>query len=288
MASVREQAVNEPVITAHEDLDLGERTSLWMDSNAKLVNLLLGVLVILALGWTVYRWVHQGRQASASRAYASVLEQFGAAQNEQDEIKHRDALNAAITAADSVIRDYSKQFVGRQAQLLIGNANYELASLPSANGPTALNNARDAYQKYIAICTDPHEKAAGYLALGNVLQDQVFIEKDDKLVPDAENAYKQAMDLGRGSYLEAESKLALANMYTGFENRQGEAEKLYQSVLQDRKVEPRPEEKAVKTADGEHVLTPEQVGEVKSLVKLSYAERAKRGLDRLPALKVAK
>jgi tetratricopeptide (TPR) repeat protein len=293
LAPVTRQAADEPVITAEEDLDIGERTSLWLDSNAKLVNLFLGILVVLALGWTVYRWIHQGRQANASRAYALVLDQFNTAENEQDEAKRRDSLNAAITAGDTVIKDYPKQFVGRQAQLLVGNANYELASLPSAQGPQALNNAREAYTKYISMADDPQEKAVGNLALGNVLQDQLFITQDNKLVTDAETAYKQAIDLGRGTYVEAEAKLALANMYQAFENRQADAEKLYREVAESRDVKPAPADgskapTASAASDTEHTLTPEQMAEVKSFAKMSYAERAKRALDRLPALKVAK
>ncbi|MGI8907732.1 MAG: tetratricopeptide repeat protein [Candidatus Sumerlaeaceae bacterium] len=291
MASVTRPAAEDVALTVQDDLDFGERTTLWFDTNAKLVNILLAAFIIVALGWTVYRWIHQGQQAKASRAYAAVLEQLGTAQAAPDDAKRRDALNAAITAADNAIKNYPSTFVGRQAQLLLGNAHYELASLQAGQQSTALNNARDAYQKYITIAREPQEKAVGNIALAHVLQDQLFITQDQKLTRDAENAFKQASDLAKGTYLDAQAKLGLANMYQALENRQGEAEKLYQAVAQERKVEPAPvstDSKPVTTAEGEQVLTPGQVDEVKTLQKLSYANMANSALNRLPALKVQK
>lgn len=267
----------------HVQDDFSERASFWMDKNSKLINGLLIAVVLLVLGWTVYKWFRQGAIEKANQGYGMVLQQFTTAVNEQDETKRRDALNGAITAAESVIRDYPNQQVSRYAQLLLGNAHYKLASMQSGEaGRPAMKNARAAYEKVVNSAKTPLEKAAGHLGLGNVLQDEMFINNDPAMAKQVEDAYKQASDEAKGTYLEAEAKMNLARLYEG-SLRNDDARKLYETVAAENQITPSKETADVKAieVEGGRTLTPEQIMEIQSFSRISYAEAAQSALARL-------
>lgn len=275
--------------TAKVEDDFGDRASLWMENNSKLINGLLLVVVLLALGWTAYRWYRQGTLEKANQAYGQILHQFNTAMGEQDETKRRDALNGAITAAETVIREYPNQEVARKAQLLLGNAHYKLAAIQTGEpGRQAMKNARDAYEKAISVAQDPVERAAGQLALGNVLQDEMFINNEPAMAKQVEDAYKRAIDEAKGTFLEPESKMNLARLYEG-RGQIDQAKTIYQSVVAEHKVEPKMETANVKAIelDENRTLTAEQIQELKSFARMSYAEAAQTALKRLAATSAA-
>lgn len=277
-----------PAATRAED-DFGDRASFWMEENSKLINGLLLVVVLLALGWTAYRWHRQGTLEKANQAYGQILHQFNTAMGEQDETKRRDALNGAITAAETVIREYPDLEVARKAQLLLGNAHYKLAAIQTGEpGRQAMKNARESYEKAISVAQDPVDRAAGQLALGNVLQDEMFINNDPAMAKQVEDAYRRAMDEAKGTFLEPECKMNLARLYEG-RGQIEQSRSIYESVVAEHKVVPNTETANVKPIelDENRVLTAEQVQELKSFTRMSYAEAAQMALKRLAGTSAA-
>jgi len=263
----------------------GDRAGDWLEDNSKLVNALLVVLILGFVGWYGYKWYRDSAVNKANAAYAGALEQYSSSFGQEDVEKKKDALNGAITAAQTVIQEHSGQHVAIHAQMLLANAYYRLAAIQAGEqGREAMKKSQDAFQKVINSAKSDTERAAGYIGLGNVLQDEMFISENKDMAKQVEDAYKQAMDAGKGTYLEAEAQMNHARLLEGTGRRE-DARKLYEEVAADRKVVPAKEKADVKPLEltAGQVITAEQVQGLKSFEKWSYAELAQEALKRLDA-----
>lgn len=217
----------------------GEKLEHWYEANGKWLNVLLIVILVGIIGYKAYGWMQARNVAKANTAYGLALQRFQMAYQSPDETKKVDELQGAITAAQQVVDDHAGEFVGRQAQLMIGNAQYSISETQSGKDVAMLEKARESYQKYINMAAGNSEKAAGYIALGNVLENLSFIRSDQKLLQEAADAYAQAMSSGEGTYLGAEAKLALARTKSARNSPEARADavKIYEDVSKNRKVQ---------------------------------------------------
>lgn len=267
----------------------GEKLERWYEDNGKWLNVLLIVVLVGIIGYKVYDWMQARSVAKANTAYGLALQRFQMAYQSPDEAKKVDELQGAITAAQQVADEHADMFVGRQAQLMIGNAQYSISETQSGQvqDVAMLEKARDSYQKYINMAAGNSEKATGYIALGNVLENLSFIRSDETLLQEAADAYTQAMSAAEGTYLGAEAKLALARTRSARSapESRADAAKLYEEVAKNREV------RLMTTADADpagplklesgDILSQEQIAEIKNMSEWSQQQVAEDALARL-------
>src|SRR5688572_29108210 len=162
-----------------DDDDAFGGMSEFFSRNSKAINVLLTIALVVGAGIGIYRWQTNSKISKASAQYGNVIQTIQKALPETDAAKRKETLQAAIIAAENLARDYPGMYAGRQAQLMVGNAYYLLAISQSGatEGVEALNKAKEAYEKYLGMNLSNEESATGYLALGDVLQNQTFIKK---------------------------------------------------------------------------------------------------------------
>lgn len=279
----------------HDEMaDVGERIGAWYHKHDKVVQVLVLLVLVGIIGYRVYGKFHADTLARATGDYTKAVAALNSALAETDEAKRKELYATAITEAEQVTKDHSGLYVGRQAQLLLGNAYYYLSAAIATQRTDAADNlkrAREAYERYIAIASTPEERAAGKLALGHALENQMFTSKDVNLSNQAADAYKDVEKLAPNSFLAAEAKLSLGRMYFGVTDKQDEAKKLFEQVAASRKLaEPEtPDAKAkpVKDESGEEI-TPAKMNEVREYASLSYAKEAEQALTALKGYEPAK
>lgn len=265
----------------------GEKLENWYDRNGNWLNILVIVILAGVIGYKVYGWMQARNIASANTAYGMAVNQLQMAQQNPDEKQKIDQLQGAITAAQQVVDEHSDQFVGRQAQLVIGNAQYIIASSDPEQGVKGLERARDSYRAYIDMAITNAEKAAGYVALGNVLENLSFIESNQQVLQEAETAYTEALSASQGTNLGAEAKLALARTKAGrsAEASQAEAAKLFQEIAASRDVQLVSDAELEGTKpiqlEGGQSLSVEEVKDIKNLAAWSQRQLAQDALARL-------
>lgn len=265
----------------------GEKLETWYDRNGNWLNILMIVILAGVIGYKVYGWMQTRNVASANTAYGLAVYQLQTAQQNPDEKQKIDQLQGAITAAQQVVDEHSDQFVGRQAQLVIGNAQYMIASSDPEQGVKGLERARDSYRAYIDMANTNTEKAAGYIALGNVLENLSFIQSSQQVLQEAETAYTEALSASQGTNLGAEAKLALARTKAGrsAEASQVEAAKLFQEVAASRDVRlvSDAELEATKPIEleGGQTLSADEVKDIKNLAAWSQRQLAQDALAQL-------
>ncbi len=267
----------------------GEKMQDWYDNNGKWINIVLIAVLVGIVGYKTYEWIHTRNVEKANIAYSAALNQYQQAMAAQEPAEKKDKLGGAITAAEQVVAEHGDTFVGREAQLMIGNAQYGLVTTQSGDPEAVktLEKARDSYQKYINIAADSNEQATGYLALGNVLENLSFINSDPKVMQEAVEAYKQALAASDGTYLGSEVKLSLARALSAINSPQAEAEaaKLYQEVAEksdvqlvsDGALEPA----SNLPAQQDTSVSPEEKKELLNLAEWSHKAKAEEALARL-------
>jgi predicted negative regulator of RcsB-dependent stress response len=266
----------------------GEKLETWYDRNGMWINVVITLALVAVIGYKGYQWVHSRNVAKANAAFATALNHYQAGQQNPDAAKKSDELQGAITAAQQVVSDYSDKFVGRQAQLLIGNAQYAIAVSQSGKEEIShLEKARESYNKYLAMAQTDEERAAGNIAVGNVLENLAFIRSDKKVLQEAVDAYNKAAGLAKGTNLAGEAKLAAALAKSGMNDpaAQADAKKLYAEVAENRPVQMISDEaaKAIKPIklDSGQTLSAEEVAGLKNLAAWSQQQQAKDALAQL-------
>jgi len=268
---------------------LGEKLETWYDKNNKWITIVFVVVVAAFVGYRLYDWMHAKNVAKANAAFGQAQQRFDMALQAQEPKDKTDQLQGAITAAEQVVNDYSDKFVGLQAQLLIGNAQYQLANeQPGEQGVANLEKARESYQKYLAMASEPMEQATGKIAVGNVLENLAFIRSDEKLLEEAIASYRDAAKNAEGSYLGAEANLFLARALESSKDaeRRAEAKKILDEVAKDRQLadNKKPaagtEDKTITLTSGQ-TLSADQVAELKSQAEWSQHYVATEELSQL-------
>jgi hypothetical protein len=180
--------------------------------------------------------------------------------------------------------------VGRAAQMALGNAHYYQAAAmatKSADFEKELKSARDAFEKYITMAQNPLERAAGKLALGNVLENQVLVTKDTaKIGTEARKAYSDAAEAAPGSYIAAEARMANARLAANQAGQQETARRLFEQVASDRRlpeVDPKNQAKGFKDSRGNEV-TAEEAERMRRFEDLSIAAEAEKSMRILRSL----
>ncbi len=266
----------------------GERVETWYDRNGNWLNILLIVVLAGIIGYKLFDYMQAKNIAKANMDYGMALNRFQMAQQAQDPQQKNDQLQGAITAAQQVVSDHSDEFVGRQAQLMIGNAQYTIAtSDPTNEGVKTLEKARDSYRAYVDQAETNSEKAAGYIALGNVLENLSFIQSDDKVLQEAATAYTEALSASEGTHLGAEAKLSLARIKTAqrLPGTREDAAKLLKEVAENRNTQliSDTEMEATKPVelDGGQTLSVEEVQAIKNLRAWSQKQVAEDALAQI-------
>lgn len=262
---------------------MGEKLSAWYDRNGNWINAAIVVVLAIVIGFKAYDWMHKRAVAKANMAYGEALNRFQTAVQQPDTAKKKDELNGAITAAQQVVVDHGDRYVGREAQLMIGNAQFAMASDEPGQNTKLLESARDSFKKYLDMAETNEEKATGHLARGNVQENLSFIQSDPKLLTEAIADYKDALAATEGSYLGAEAKLALARAISGQTGKESEAEakKLLQEVAAKRPVtlvsKSAVEEKPIKLDSGA-TLTSEEINDMLNFTNWSQQKMAEDAL----------
>ena len=280
----------------HDEMeDIGMKASEWFNRNSSWLS---GLIIVVALGFIGYRaygWYEKKESSKAAAELTEVYAAVGAAMSAPEGDARKEAYEKAVSEATRVASARPNSPVGRAAQLALGNVHYHRAATfgieSSDEFQTELKSARDAYERYIGMATTPLEKAAGQLALGNVLENQLLVATDARsLSSDAEKAYKEAADLAPKSYLAAEALLAQARLIANQEGRTEEARKLLENIARDRKLpEVKPDDmpkSPARTSTGQEV-SPEELVAIRQFAELSAAreaERLARTLNALPGV----
>src|SRR5690606_5375308 len=145
-----------------------------------------------------------------------------------------------VTAATQVVNEYPAKFVGRQAQLLIGNAEYMIAlSQSGGKDIKQLEAARNSFKKYLDLAQTDAERATGLIAIGNVTENIAFIQEDEATLQEAIDSYEKAAEIAKGTNLGGEASLAaaLAKSAINKPEAQAESKKLYAEVAENRPVQ---------------------------------------------------
>jgi hypothetical protein len=271
--------------------DIGEKISAWYDANSKLISALLIIVLAGILGYKGYTIWEYNKTAKASAEIGIALQNYNNAQNQTDAAKRKELLNTAIMDSQRITRDYAGTPAAHTAQMLLGNAYYYLAVANVGNADesnAAMKNARDAFEKFNQMAVTAQEKAVGQLALGQTLENLLFVSKDLNLAKQATDAFDQVVKLVPGSYLAADAQLSKARVLQAESGRQSEAANLYKQISENRKPEPITSEKNDKESKTHEIyqngLTQEDVNEIQNFEKLSYSQLAVEALDELKGL----
>jgi hypothetical protein len=281
----------------HDEMaDLGGKVNEWYERHSTLITTILVVLALGMLGYKGYGMWKNSRDAQTTAQFQGVLQNYGMALGQPDATKQKDFYAKAVSEAERVASENAGTAVGNAALLIAGNAHYYYAMALMTKGTESaaeLKSAQDAFEKYIAVAPTPAEKAAGRLALGNVLENQAYLNPaDSKLkLEQAIKAYTEAEEATRGKAMGAEAKLALALLMANQEGRREEARKLFEEVRAERKLPDLTEKqkeqlKGAKDAQGREVK-PEVMQDIRKLEDFSQeyaAERAVRMLNGIPGI----
>jgi hypothetical protein len=286
---------NRTTALADDDEGIFGGASEFFERNSKILNALLTVVLLAAAGFGIYRWQNNGKVAKSSFLYGQLIQNLQKAVPEPDAAKRKDALQAAILSAETLVKEHPGTYVGRQGQLVMGNTYYLLA-LSQAGGTEAvefLNKAKAEYEKYIGMAVLPTEKAAGYLALGDILQNQAFINNDKEKQKEILATYEKGLEAAKGTVLEPEIKLSMATFMIGLEGGAMEkrAEDLLTSVKDQNPIDVAAGSKnldKIMATETDTKATTEQLAEIKALKKVSFSEQADQLLRRTRAFQKEK
>lgn len=265
----------------------GEKMESWYEINGKWINIVLGIVVVGVLGWVITGTLRTRAENAANVDFRKAVIQYEMGLMAPEEDQKIDQIQGSITAAQEVVEKHGDRFVGRQAQLLIGNAHYNIALAQTGEGVDALEKARAGYEKYLSMATNDRERAVGNVALGNVLENLGFIRSDESLLEQAVVSYEKAKEQASGTSVAGEATLALARVQLALNkpDASAKAAALYKEVIEQRDTQLVSDETlenltAIELASGTN-LTQEKVVELINLSAWSQKAEAEDGLSRL-------
>jgi predicted negative regulator of RcsB-dependent stress response len=279
----------------HDEMaDIGEKLSAWYERNQRMVTTLLAVLLVALVGWKVYdRW-HDSRLATANIRYGTILTNYQTAIGQTEEKERKELFNTVLTEAERFIDQYGRLEIAEAVQLIRGNAHYYLAATYANDATQAKperQKALEAFQKYLSMADTNQEKAVAQLAIGNVLENQLFTEKNVDLQRDVLTAYDEAIRLGKGTYLESEAKMAKGRLLTALEGRQDDAKRLFAEVADSSTtsavVEAQPTPALRRELTPEEKIAEENARKINKLMEVSYASQAEQALKRIDGMQPA-
>ncbi|MGB9690701.1 MAG: hypothetical protein ACPL7D_00870 [Candidatus Sumerlaeaceae bacterium] len=281
----------------HDELeDLFDRLTLWYHRNANWVQWVVIVALVLFIGTKLYDRYQETQNAKATAELGKAQGLLASALAEKSENKRKELFASAVTEADRLAKEYGKGFHGREALLLLGNAHYYYSlALANQRAEAAEERklARQTFEKLASVAKTPEEKAAAYLALGNVLENELFATRDMSLLKQAADYYTQVAKLVPDSYLAAEARLALARMYQPVSDKRNEAQRLLKEVAETR-TKVSEDTDIAKKAPSETKQTkpknidPEKAKEFQQFEKFSYAAESMRLLNSLKGFEPTK
>lgn len=225
---------NQPIV----EQTFGEKLETWYDRNGKWINILIIVVLVGVIGYKGMQWMNDRNVMRANSAFLAAQTHYQTAQAQPENEQTVEQLQAAITAAQQVVNDYSDNSVGRQAQLMIANSQYAIVTAKNAQDVEQLEAAQASFNKYIEMARTDEERAAGHIGVGNVLENLAFVRDDKATLDKAVESYNKAADLAKGTALAGEAKLAAALAKSAMNNpeAQAEAKELYAEVAENRTV----------------------------------------------------
>ncbi len=225
---------NQPIV----EQTFGEKLETWYDKNGKWINILIIVVLVGVIGYKGMQWMNDRNVMRANSAFLAAQTHYQTAQSQPENEQTVEQLEAAITAAQQVVNDYSDNPVGRQAQLMIANSQYAIVTAKNARDVEQLEAAQASFNKYIEMASTDEERAAGHIGVGNVLENLAFVQDDKAVLDKAVESYNNAADLAKGTALAGEAKLAAALAKSAMANpeAQTEAKELYAEVVENRTV----------------------------------------------------
>ncbi len=281
----------------HDEMaDLGGKMNEWYERHSTLITTILVVLAVGMLGYKGYGMWKSSQNAQATAQFQGVLQNYMMALGQTDATKQKEFYAKAVSEAERVASEKAGTAIGNASVLIAGNAHYYYAMALMTKGAESaaeLKSAQDAFEKYIAAAPTPEEKAAGRLALGNVLENQAYLNPADSKIKleQATKAYTEAAEATPGTALASESRLALARLMANEEGRREDARKLFEEVKAERKLpgltdKQKEQLQGSKDAQGREVK-PEVIQDIRQLGEFSQeqaADRALRMLNGIPGI----
>lgn len=274
---------NQPIV----EQTFGEKLETWYDRNGKWINILIIVALVGVVGYKGMQWMKDRNVMRANSAFLTALTHYQTAQAQPENDQRVEQLQAAITAAQQVVNDYSDNSIGRQAQLMIANSQYAIVTAKNAQDVEQLEAAKASFNKYIEMAATDEERAAGHIGVGNVLENLAFVQDDKATLDKAVESYNKAADLAKGTALAGEAKLAAALAKSAMNNpeAQAAAKELYAEVAENRPMNLVSEDllesvREIPAATGEP-LSPEQVKDIYNMGAWSQHQVATDALAEL-------
>ncbi len=250
--------------------------------NIRLCLIVLAALVVVYISVKAYNYRQDVVLRKSNQLLTWTINIFENGLMETDQTKRETALNQAISYAEQLVDDFPKSKATRQAQYLQGNAYYFMNDF---------DRAISSFQQYIETAQTNEDRAKGYVALGYSFEDRFFYnEQDQSILRQAEKAYDQAIEFGKGTYIEYQALLCKARLLE-LRYKNAEAMEIYEKIIADRE---QLELKMAKTSSVQGSGTDEPTKrpqrsqaemlsqQIKMLMDLfSFAKTAELNLDRL-------
>jgi tetratricopeptide (TPR) repeat protein len=204
----------------------GMKVYTFVHDNSRLCFIVVIALVIAFISHRVYKDYQARALGRSNEIFTGAMSMFEAGMFETDQTRREAALKQAIIYAEQIIEEFPKSKAARQARYLEGNAYYFMNDF---------DRAISAFQYYINTAKDNQDRAKGFVALGYAFENKFFYnEQDQSILHEAEKAYDQAIDLGKGTYIQYQAMLCKARLLE-LRYKNDEAMEIYKKIIADRK-----------------------------------------------------
>ena len=293
--------------------NFGDQLGEWFEKHSNLFTTIIVVVLLCFAGWKGYERYVDSRAVAAGTDLGALLRNYSEGVAATDAAKRKELLATAETDAQRLETGFGSLYTARAGKLLSGNAKYFEAMLTDTSAATSatqdelrsareksLKDARTTYENYSATAKTEEERAIAQLALGQTLENLLFLSENKQSGVEAIEAYKLVDKLAPKTYLAAEAKFGLARLAQAQTGRQQEAAQLYDAVIAERKtIDPTLKDTAETTGTKDNkkaeilrpikdqrgqLITVEQIKEIRSFEHNTYAWQAAEALKALRGL----
>lgn len=259
----------------------------FVRENSRLCLIILAALVVVFIAREMYKYRQNRVLRESNDLLTWVINTFESGLTQTDQTKREAALKQTISSAEQLLEYYPKSKAARQARYFQGNAYYFMDDF---------DRAISSFQDYIQTAQTDEDRAKGYVALGYTFEDKFFNnEQDQSILLQAEKAYEQAIEFGKGTYIEYQALLCKARLLE-LRYKNEEAMEIYKKIIADReklklKIAKASSDQNSGTAGSKKQQQRSQAQmlsqQIKMLMNLfSFANTAELNLDRLQGEKI--
>lgn len=182
------------------------------------------IIVVLLVGYNASKDYKNSKLTDISEKLAKARASYEEAVQGEFEDKSKESYEKAIKQYQEVIDEHPTSNGGIEALYLQGNCYYEMKDF---------DNAKAAYNKYVAKVTDPAEKANAYLSLGYTFENQFFYTNKEEFLKSAMENYEQAIKAAKETYMKYQAMMSLGRCYE-LTNKDQEALDLYKKIIAEK------------------------------------------------------